>query len=811
MIQPNITTTKLLCACLLLLVLYFDTAHSAEAQFWQNINFSNPVERLQIPLISSGHELGEISVLMNSLAVQEVHLLNLSSLLNLNESLVHKLHNHTNEKGFLSVETLQNMGFQLELDQENLSLLAQAPLSHMQRQTIGRSTHRSSRQDTSITPADISFYINAKAGMEYESTSTQKKSKSQQLNLDSALQFYEWVLESQVQYNSQSQIPWRRADTHFTRFLNDQDSKLKIGDISPAVTGFQRSYPALGVSFSNNLNKIRSSSAITVGDSEFELENSSKVEIWVNQQLRQTLFLQRGRYQLKELVGLTGLSDVTLKILDGVGNSRIKNFKALGMQQLIPKGEHDYAITLGRLENLDSLDKSYSDSRLLSTYYRYGLNHLNTLGFNVQLLDNVQLIGAELRNLSRLGSIAIHHAVSYNLENSSGTSTQLQYNFNSSSLGAFALLTKKQSVDYGVSTNNTSPHKLSKEFSARYSKRFNNRFNISVGNRWSHYYNDSHVYQSTHFSINMHWNSEWLIKLETARTDQFDFPAEDRFVLSISWRGLGSPHIFESREDYKTETSNVNYYYRPDDNPWLTNASLNWSENRLINSQTTDSQLFYQGQRIESSYDMTYTTQANKFVRRRQQINLGSSLVMAGNHFSWSRPISNSFAIVDSKVPLKDSTLGLNPDSYGRYHTQIDKWNSGVVSFPAYSISTISAEADNPDQLYLLETDSLKVRSGYKTGTYLEIGSKNKVYLTGKLFNSSGEIISLQAGEVISDNQESSVFFTDETGYFEADNLTQGKYKLRIFSLLDEEAKFEIEAREKGFVQKGDIHLRLPL
>jgi len=766
-------------------------------------------EKVHLPLIVSGQSVGEIEIILSEESVEEIKIDTLVKLLRLEQGLAAQLLVNSENQQFIKAPALALLGFEIKLDIEELAVQIKVPLHSLQRQIIGRN---SSRVQTFFhlakEPEDFSFYLNSKMGIEHNINDTRGSESFYQVNFTSAIQYKEWVLESQAQFNSKWEEQWRQGDNRIIKYFDELNSKLFAGNIKYPVTGLQRSYPILGIGYASNNDIYSTSSTITIGDSEFELEERSKVEIWVNGQLRQSLYLERGRYQLQSLPGVTGLSDVTLKITDLVGNTSTQTFRAMAQGQLLSNKISEYGLAAGVEEAFSSALKSYTDDELITGFYRYGFNDLNTIGLNFQRQKNINFIGGEWSNLSRFGSFTWHASLSRTPSVNNGIANQIFYNFSDFKWGSFTFQLRKQSKLYGLTKDISPKYQLDKELSINYRKNWGSKFRTILASRVSRFHGEQATNKSLKATAELRLSSGWFLKLDAFRNEYVDLSKDNSLMLSISWNGFSSPHSITSQNEHYSQTSRLNYYFNPNRDPWVKNASINMFEDQLNDFQSISSKVSYSGKRVEGFYDFSQSKKSGKSQTQRHQFNLGTSIVSANNKYAWSKPVNNSFIIVDSNDLEFDEIIGVNGNSNGGYQSQIDGFGPAVISdFSPNSVKSVTAEPGDAEKFFQYNSDPILIRSGYKTGSYIKLGKLNKVLIRGQLINSNKIPIPLQAGIINKPDSTQEMFFTDESGYFEIGQLVPGKYQLELFSMPDKNIDIIIEKNDSGLLELGSLKL----
>lgn len=153
------------------------------------------------------------------------------------------------------------------------------------------------------------------------------------------------------------------------------------------------------------------------------------------------------------------------------------------------------------------------------------------------------------------------------------------------------------------------------------------------------------------------------------------------------------------------------------------NSSLGVAVSPHENSLT--SELAYKGYRANIDLSNTFTLSDNEYERlgNTTRLKFSTAIIFADGHFGWSRPVSNSFALVIPNKKLRDQLIGitLSGDSYT---ARVDRLGSAVVpELQPYKISNIQVDAPNLPLGYDLGPAAYKLLPSYKSGTLIRIGS----------------------------------------------------------------------------------------
>jgi outer membrane usher protein len=137
--------------------------------------------------------------------------------------------------------------------------------------------------------------------------------------------------------------------------------------------------------------------------------------------------------------------------------------------------------------------------------------------------------------------------------------------------------------------------------------------------------------------------------------------------------------------------------------------------------------------------DIAFTptsTQANALVSVR------TAIAFADGNIAFSRPISDSVALVVPEKALASQIVGINPDGQGTYLSRADGVGAAVVpNLSSYVVSRLLLEV--PDAPAGIETGNpvYYALPTYKSGTVIRVGTEATVYIRGVLTDEKGTVI----------------------------------------------------------------------
>jgi outer membrane usher protein FimD/PapC len=182
-----------------------------------------------------------------------------------------------------------------------------------------------------------------------------------------------------------------------------------------------------------------------------------------------------------------------------------------------------------------------------------------------------------------------------------------------------------------------------------------------------------------------------------------------------------------------------------------------------------------------------------------------TALVFAGRSVSISRPVRSSFAIFVARDTVAGNEIGIQPVG-DDYRAIIGRLPGVVPDLRSYRPNLINLDGTGlPEGLSLGET-TYRFDPVYGAGYRIVVGSEATVYVTGTLVDRLNRNPGLAFGIATAADGAETLFFSDETGYFEIHELKPGTYTL----LVDADGRrytteIDIAADSRGRIELGPV------
>ncbi len=261
---------------------------------------------------------------------------------------------------YLSVATLKDRGITMRYDPLNLDLEVFPTVDQRPTTTINFMQNAEEVSATLEQPAYVSAYLNMHLTASYMGQSAYGGTgvEAPTIDFDGAVRVGPYVVEAEgTFYNPGSQwfspgyfqdyIFYRRG-TRLVYDLPDEAIRLRMGDVTPAYTGFQTAPDLLGISADVAYGQLQPQKSIRpTGAHSFRIERPSNVDILVDNVLMKHIRLGPGNYNLTDLPLNPGANNVKLIIEDDSGQRQTLEFTGFSGQELLAPGISEWSVNAG--------------------------------------------------------------------------------------------------------------------------------------------------------------------------------------------------------------------------------------------------------------------------------------------------------------------------------------------------------------------------------------------------------------------------------------------------------------------------------
>jgi outer membrane usher protein len=612
-----------------------------------------------------------------------------------------------------------------------------------------------------------------------------------------------------VDINPSPDKTWEKRDTRLVWDQPDKRIRWTLGDLNYPVDSFQPFLPMAGFSVhrEDSLDPYRVTSPL--GQSSFFLKSDSKVEIIINGHTVRTVQLSAGPQQIKNFPLTGGANDVMLRVTDAVGRVEYINTTLLYDPGLLKAGETEFNYAVGFPSTLDLQNPFYRyDSHPAATlFHRWGITDRFTAGFNAVATEDTQGGGLEAVVSTVAGTFGAQSAFSHDRFVGEGFAQRLDYHYYVPHEGIFAdgnlnLAVRYQSRGYTqpepFGIINASPELW--DFQARYSQGITEHLSAGAGysrefaggrTRLETYnVNAGYYWGRVHANVNLEHNrslggNEW------------------RAFVSILINFGRSQNVYSSYDSSARISRNEWQYVPPTDIETM-------STTLGVQNTPADTELYgnihYFGRRAEATLSQDSFTGGE----HRTSLRFGSAFVFADGVFGVTRPVQNSFVLVDSMGSLeRDGGVGIQPQAK-RFAGKEDWLGAAVLpQITAYYPTHMTAAPLNPAADFDPQTGDVLLKPTYKSGTHIRLGHPATVDARLTLQWADSSLAVLQLGTLTTESGSSIEFVSNREGITYLSEITPGNYRLTVAS--HPEASFPItvpETKERE-VNLGTIQLKV--
>lgn len=562
-------------------------------------------------------------------------------------------------------------------------------------------------------------------------------------NLDLTLNVKDYVFQGFLYAASSNPGIINRGNLILTKDFIDYNTRLNIGDQGSYSFGFQNSIPLLGVSVCKGANVFVNPTIASASRNEFFLNAPTRVDVFVDGILYQTLELPAGPHLLQNFPIIQGLNNVKLKITNPIGDTQTISLNSFYQPNLLPKSDLEYFITAGfpNYSN-EGINYNYQFYRpTLMASMRYGFFDNFTLGTYLQGNSTGAFFGGQavyeisaVRALLDLGFSAPQDkavASKLRLALSNGllkTAPKLSFDY------TVSLEAQEKYFTFLQSSFKESPIYLS--LAARLGK----KLPLGVKSSFTGSYNfdrkkeDSYVAE---FKVERTFFDSFLSRVllifkgkDKLKNNQLQWKNDFAVAFGIDY--VPKDSNYKVTTDYNTETQALNFaanYTTPSYGDTKLDASLGGAF--LQKGETVNGNLRYTGQRFNAGISQymangpltfkvpDFPTDKNSALAVTQ-INAGTSIAFVDGLFALSRPIDDSFALISNKKASTSRYIRAYKESFKkRYNESLGTMPAVVPSLKSYKETDIHVDVYKKKSWDIAGSDHVKVKPNYKSGTLI--------------------------------------------------------------------------------------------
>ncbi len=684
-------------------------------------------------------------------------------------------------KSLISSEELKSFGIELVLDTKNFKVDLVTAIENLKPNIISINNYTENTNNVDERAAFASGYINYSFNQNFYQSNIEKRNNLTG-TIDPYLTINKITFESHHQYKNDK--TWIRTATNVSRDIENQNIRISAGDQFYSPRTFQSSAQMSGLRLTKDFNMKPYEIFKSRGSRELYLETPSTVEIFINEQLVQTLTLEAGKHYLDDIPIIQGINHVVMRISDNKGMKKYVTFQQTGSDEVLKKGIHDFDYNLGTISETTERKIDYSTKPIMAFNHRYGVSDNWTTGFNGEYKTGFLNLGPENIWATPRGLVQHNLAFSKTNRDESGLANKIQYSWlcPCDSEGQVKRLTT--AYEY------KSPHYLTSLYAGRVNNNSERHIlTVSYGQKISETISGLASFGVSTVDMDKINQKQYSLSL-------FKNVNNDLFI-SGSWQRLSLNRASKTTED--TITLQLNYGFDGGRKNAMANytknaqnesrqAEINYNKNKTTNNEVYNA-------RIIDSKD-NQTVGASAYTNRQHfeiaagfenqklnsvksvDINPSGSIAFTNGAVAFGQKIQQAFVLVENNL---NEPLIINGDSENNEAYLEAKSKVLLTSTQAYSPKSINIISDDVKSMGLVNR-GYRVQAGNKSGAHLEIGQANTRMVEGYVVDKEKKPYALLGGKLVSlSNGEEKMFFTSREGKFFIEGVRDEAYQLILY------------------------------
>lgn len=759
-----------------------------------------------IDFFAGGIALGSVRVKLQGETLLEIEKLSLLSVLRDKLSHEELIRLSSIEKEWLSPEEI-NLG--IRFSPEILGVVSTIPLNKLspEERVLKEISENKNR---AITPAPIGGAISMRGEQFW---ADERLGGGYFLGgFDSFLNAGGLVLENQTTYQSNLQNRWFRGDTRLVKDFHESMIRTQVGDVNYQTIGFQTLRPIGGINIGRNflLNPYRT--PYPKFNRDFVVKTRSKVTYFVNGNLIKSEFLAPGRYSVRDVPLVNGINNIVVEIEDDLGRKEVLNFLQTTSINLLNEGESKFDLSIGYpFQDIDQKREYNKESLLTSGFFQYGFNSLFTAAAYGQNFEEFNLGGLETIFATGIGNFSLGGAWGGD-ELNKGTVIGLGYNLSIVRPQWFSAhnLNIRHEVrqDDFIQTWGGTPQRLKNLTSVHYSLPIFSLLTLGVGGNYGEKNErgevDKYGYDAS-LSVRLLSNVNATVYAARNR-DEFG-ETNDMAYLLVNIAFPEKNQYLTAYADTSNQTRRLTY---TKDN--LNKLNTFKGQASIENNKTAnvgDADLLFNGKLADLGIHATgFQYENGDPTVGRYSARVHSSLVFAGSSEGWSwalsRPVQTSFALLAPNEHMENQKFSVKSTSPFSEGISDFMGKTVFVNLLPYQYREIQLDPSALDIGHSLGQENYVLFPTYRSAHLIFVGAPGKVTVRGRLSSAEGNE-GLRSGEIVAQNGERSLFFTNRKGQFLLENLVPGTYTLKTDD--ERQAEFIIPPKAKGLFDLGQLEI----
>jgi outer membrane usher protein len=611
-----------------------------------------------------------------------------------------------------------------------------------------------------------------------------------------------------------------RRGTRLVYDIQDDALRMTVGDIVSSSTSFQAMPSIVGAAIERSYGKLRPGRSIRpTGKRSFRIERPSDVRVLVNDREIRRLRLMPGEYDLDDLPLARGANDIRLKIKNDLGEEQEINFSVLFNRSLLDVGVSEWQVSAGLLTHSSLSGPIYDqDKPALLTSYRRGLLENLTVEGALQATPKTSYGRLNALIQAPFGLLMAEGAVSNNADSGTGWLFNSEIEISPKEFqgfGSLHLAAEVASPHFVSSLTRTSENNQQLRLSGSYNHNFGADITGSVSAHYDLGFDEEKTTVGWGVAVNRTVDNGLAIGLSGAYETSGIGSANDTSDISVMGhlryrvgRSTSAALTYDqTNRSISTSLSSEFGHGRSRVGLDLDFSHDNVTEKTRTPENALSGTINYIGDRLNlsASRKQTFSGLASTQFARQSSLNVNSALVFADGVFAVSRPVYDSFALVQTHENLGDRTLRISPNENG-YRARSDIFGPAVVTdISSYSLTRLPYDVEDLPPGYNLGSGSFDLLSPYRAGYTLMVGSDATVSIGGVLQRTDGKPLTLLAGTASNNDSPNSKvsLFTNDAGRFLAQGLHPGRWIIEMASSPPTKYEVLVDSDATGLIDVG--------
>ena len=673
-----------------------------------------------------------------------------------------------------------------------------------------------------IDPEPFSAYLNTNIAV--SKRYSESGVEDPMVGLSGAIRYKHLVFEADFVGDRRFSSDEYAVERQYARLVYDEPEAYRrwwVGDIDPEYRGRQSYVDLGGIGVARQRRRFDTfRSSILSGNRKIVLQEDATVRVSRNGIFQREFRLDAGQYDLSNLPLEFGSNNLQIEILGPTGRIETVNYSAYLDAIDLEPGDYEYAAYFGKTNTNFFGSPDYSDGEwVFSGYWQKAFETRPAIGLGLQASENVQILTGQtqfiLMNGSRLrfdaaasdspvgtgyaGMVVYEHFVDRG-ERIDAWSVAIDYT--SAHFGAIGNLNPYNSTEWTVSTSYS--RQLSVDWGVTVAASYQTTRDVDARDAYS--LNAYTTYQISR-TVGLQFGATYSdYGIDTANDRQWGF------TLGLVWQPRGDRRV-EARYASQDNSGSVRFTQASENRvgAWGYSVGGYYADGPANVSGTVN----YVGNRFDAAvshaaYGENFSNVTDEHV---SSVRVGSALAFAGGKFAVSRPIYDSFALVQAHDTLggRKTIIGDNFER-GTYMGRSGALGPAVANtLASYVNQTVYYDVMDVPPGYDVGEGLRRVYPSYRSGYLVTAGSDAFVSVMGRLVGRSGGPISLMSGrlsDVAEPDARPEVFFTNSVGRFAAQKPKPGHtYRVELFTSPPESFEFTIPEDNEGLYDLQSVRL----